>query len=139
MAKLCCWAMLFYLQGLQRGQHEVISLDPLPSVSANIPRGLQLRFCFSSLADVCFNLIKWFTSLNVWMKALVGPRLGGGGRGEVRACGHQVRDAEASSPRASTGHNRRQERTWPGQGQVQEVFPVLHRLPRAILSQGSLT
>lgn len=73
--------MLFYLQGLHRGQYEVISLDPLPSVSANIPSSLQLRYCFSSLADVCFNLIKRFTGLNVWTKASVGPVPGGGRRG----------------------------------------------------------
>lgn len=97
VAKPCCWAMLFYLQGLHRGQYEVISLDPLPSVSANIPRGLQLRYCFSSWADVCFNLIKPFTGLNVWTKASVGPSAGGGGRGEGRARGHQALDVEASS------------------------------------------
>lgn len=106
VAKPCCWAMLFYLQGLHRGQYEVISLDPLPSVSANIPRGLQLRFCFSSLADVCFNLIKRFTGLNVWTKASAGPSPGGGGRGGVRRVGTKLwmlRLAHPEQARGTTG------------------------------------
>lgn len=77
VAKPGCWAMLFYLRSLHRGRCEVTALGPLPPVSANISGGLQLRFCFSSLADVCFNLIKLFTGLGGWTRASVGPSPGG--------------------------------------------------------------
>lgn len=63
--------------GLLGGQCELIALGPLPAVSANNSRGLQLRSCFSSLADVCFNLIKWFTGLSGRMRTSVGHSPGG--------------------------------------------------------------
>lgn len=116
VAKPCCWAMLFYLQGLHRGQYEVISLDPLPSVSANIPSSLQLRYCFSSLADVCFNLIKRFTGLNVWTKASVGPGPGGGGRGGGERV--DVKPWTLRLAQRSTRHSRMERRTRPGQTQA---------------------
>lgn len=70
---------------LHGGQCEVVALDPLPSVSTHISGGLRLRFCFSSLADVCFNLIKRFTGLGGWMRASVGPSPGGRWGGWGRA------------------------------------------------------
>lgn len=60
-----------------RGPCGLIALGPLPPVSANISGGLQLRFCFSSLADVCFNLIKQLIGLSGRMRASVGRSPGG--------------------------------------------------------------
>lgn len=44
-------------------------IRPSPTCLCKHLWGLQLRFCFSSLADVWFNLIKLFTGLRGWMRA----------------------------------------------------------------------
>lgn len=105
--------MLFYLRGLLGGRFEVISLDPFPSVSTNIPRGLQLRFCFSSSADVCFNLIKWFTGLGGWTRASGAPwprRVVG--RTDRDGCGCQALAVEVSSRRLEAQQVRKKDRAW---------------------------
>lgn len=48
-------------------------------------RPLIIRFCFSSVADVCFDLIKWFTGLMGERRIWWAPAQEGGGQGKGRA------------------------------------------------------
>lgn len=129
---------------LHRGQYEAVALGPFPSVSANISGGLRLRFCFPSLADVCFNLIKRLTGLSGGTRASVGPSPGGqwGGWGKAPwapSPGHQGQLTRG------VRHSRLERGPGPGPNFLSPhllssfLGPYSHRVPTVPHTSGSET